>query len=280
MKMLKLVPRKPTRIPLEAEALTPDNVAGKTLAEVQGLPVYQGNAVHSLSDHFTVTGELAEQAVDQQVTIDGDASHVKYIGAGMTAGTVIVNGDAGMHTGAQMTGGSLTVHGDAHDWAGAEMKGGTLTIQGDAGNQLGAAYRGSSEGMTGGCILVKGSTGSETAGFMRRGMLIVVGGTGPFTGVHMNGGEIFIFGEAGSRLGAQARGNGGFIAALGGVAEMLPTYMYDTTYKPAMMRLYLREIADTHGVSEALNYLDKPMRRYRGDLAVGGNAEILVAGHE
>jgi hypothetical protein len=24
-------------------------------------------------------------------------------------------------------------------------------------------------------------------------------------------------------------------------------------------------------------YMDKPMRRYRGDLAVGGNAEILVA---
>ncbi len=93
----------------------------------------------------------------------------------------------------------------------------------------------------------------------------------------MNGGEILVFGRAGRRLGAQAKGNGGFMACFGGVEELLPTYIYDTTYTPTFMRLYLRRLAETLNVGEALRYMDKPLRLYRGDLAVGGNAEILIA---
>jgi formylmethanofuran dehydrogenase subunit C len=107
-------------------------------------------------------------------------------------------------------------------------------------------------------------------------MIIVSGDTGSFTGVHMNGGEILIFGKAGKRLGAQAKGNGGFIACFGGIDELLPTYRYDTTYTPTFMRLYIRQLSDNLGIDTA-KYLDRPMRRYRGDLAVGGKAEILVA---
>jgi formylmethanofuran dehydrogenase subunit C len=156
------------------------------------------------------------------------------------------------------------------------MKGGLIRVLGNAGNLVGAAYRGSAEGMTGGCIFVNGNAGSEIGSFMRRGMIVVTGDTGPFTGVHMNGGEIIVFGEAGKRLGAQAKGNGGFIACFGSVDELLPTYRYDTSYTPTFMRLYLRQLMDKLGI-DMTKYMDKPMRRYRGDLAVGGNAEILVA---
>jgi formylmethanofuran dehydrogenase subunit C len=156
------------------------------------------------------------------------------------------------------------------------MKGGFIRIIGDAGNLVGAAYRGSSEGMTGGCILVNGNTGSEIGSFMRRGMIVVTGNTGPFTGVHMNGGEIIVFGVVGKRAGAQAKGNGGFIACFGSVEEILPTYRYDTTFTPTFMRLYLKQLSENLGI-DTTRYIEKPMRRYRGDLAVGGNAEILVA---
>jgi formylmethanofuran dehydrogenase subunit C len=277
MKTLTLVPKEVTAIPVEAEVISPTAVAGMSLKEVQGLNVYQGKVRLTLADHFDASGEVAETPADQVIVVEGDASHVKYMGAAMDAGTLVVKGDAGMHAGSQMTGGTLTVEGSAADWAGAEMKGGLLRIDGDAGHLLGAAYRGSSEGMTGGCIVVGGGVGSEAASFMRRGMIIVMGDTSPFTGVHMNGGEILVFGRAGKRIGAQAKGNGGFMACLGGVEELLPTYVYDTTYTPTFMRLYLRQLAETLNVEEALRYLDKPLRRYRGDLAVGGNAEILIA---
>ena len=60
-------------------------------------------------------------------------------------------------------------------------------------------------------------------------------------------------------------------------SDMLPTYRFDTTYTPVFMRLYLKELYEKLGLSTAAQFIDTPMKRYRGDLAVGGNAEILVA---
>ena len=276
MKELILKPKKLPEMPLEAEAITPDSVAGKTLKEVKSLPVYIGNTTETLEKYFDVKGETAETPSDQLVAIQGECENVKYIGAGMTAGRLIVEGCVGMHAGAEMEGGELIVTGSASNWAGAEMKGGLLRIHGDAGHQLGAAYRGSPEGMTGGVIVVGGSVGLEAGAFMRRGMLIIHGNVGSFLGVHMNGGEIFVFGKVARRFGAEAKGNGGFIACFGGVESILPTYVYDTTFRPDFLKLYLRQLRDQLGIEVAGKYLDASFRRYRGDIAVGGTAEILV----
>ena len=276
MNELILTPKKLPELPLEAEVITPDSVAGKTLKEVKSLPVYVGNTTEILGKYFDVKGETAETPSDQLVAIQGECENVKYIGAGMTAGRLIVEGCVGMHAGAEMEGGELIVTGSASNWAGAEMKGGLLRIHGDAGHQLGAAYRGSPEGMTGGVIVVGGSVGLEAGAFMRRGMLIIHGNVGSFLGVHMNGGEIFVFGKVARRFGAEAKGNGGFIACFGGVESILPTYVYDTTFRPDFLKLYLRQLRDQLGIEVAGKYLDASFRRYRGDIAVGGTAEILV----
>lgn len=277
MEELCLTPKKMPGIPVEAEIISPDAVAGKTLKDVRALTVYVGNTERTLGDFFKVSGKTAEKTSEQLIVVDGEVPDVKYIGSGMTAGQVLVEGCVGMHAGAQMEGGELVVTGSASDWAGAEMKGGLLKIHGDAGNQLGAAYRGSPEGMTGGCIVVGGNVGVEAGAFMRRGMIVIQGDVGPFLGVHMNGGEIFVFGRAARRLGAEAKGNGGFIACLGEVEALLPTYVHDTTYRPDFMKLYLRQLRDQLGIAEAGEYLDASFGRYRGDLAVGGTGEILVA---
>ncbi len=277
MKELILKPKKLPDLPLEVEVITPDSVSGKTLKEVKSLPVYVGNTVQKLGDYFDVKGETAETSSDQLVAIQGECENVKYIGAGMTAGRLIVEGCVGMHAGAEMEGGEMIITGSASNWAGAEMKGGLMRIHGDAGHQLGAAYRGSPEGMTGGVIIVSGSVGLEAGAFMRRGMLIIQGDVDPFLGVHMNGGEIFVFGKVARRLGAEAKGNGGFIACFGEVESLLPTYVYDTTVRPDFMKLYLRQLRDQLGIEAAGEYLDTSFRRYRGDIAVGGTAEILIA---
>jgi len=277
IKRIVLTPRGFSSIPIEADVISPDVFAGKTLQEIRNLPIYYGNEEIEMKEYIHAQGKVADDPENQLIVIDGDARHIKQIGTKMTAGRIVVQGWAGMHLGAQMSGGDITVEGNCLDWAGAEMKGGLIRILGDAGNLLGAAYRGSSEGMTGGCIAVTGSVGSEMGSFMRRGMIVVLGDTGDFTGVHMNGGEIFIFGKTGKRVGAQAKGNGGFIACFGGVEDMLPTYRLDTTYTPVFMRLYLKELYEKLGLSVATQFIDTPMKRYRGDLAVSGNAEILVA---
>ncbi|MGD2142149.1 MAG: formylmethanofuran dehydrogenase subunit C [Candidatus Bathyarchaeota archaeon] len=277
MKELRLTPNKLPKIPLEAEVISPNKVAGKTLEEVRTLPVYVGNDQQNLGDFFEITGEIAIAPLDQLIVVEGEVGSVKYIGAGMTEGRILVEGCSGMHTGAQMEGGELIVTGDAGDWAGAEMRGGVIRIHGTSGNQTGAAYRGSAEGMIGGCIVTGGSVGSETGTFMSRGMIVIQENAKPFLGTHMNGGEIFVFGKAARRLGAMAKGNGGFIACFGEVEAMLPTYVLDTAYRPTFMKLYLLQLKNRLGIEVADRFLDTPFSRYRGDISVGGNAEILIA---
>jgi formylmethanofuran dehydrogenase subunit C len=277
MEELWLIPRRMPSIPVEAEVISPDVVAGLTLSEVGNLGVHLGNRVRPLKEFFNVEGELAGTAAKQRIVVDGTINTVKYVGARMTSGSILVKGCSGMHTGAQMSGGEIIVEGNTRDWAGAEMKGGLLVIREDSRNQTGAAYRGSAEGMTGGCILVEGDAGTEVGVFMRRGMIVVKGDLGPLAGAHMNGGTIFVFGRASRRMGVEAQGNGGFIACLGAVESLLPTYAYDTTYEPAFMKLYLRQIRDELGIEEAEQFLEVAFRRYRGDASVGGSAEIFVA---
>lgn len=274
---LRLSPKilKPS-IPLEAEVISPNSVAGRTKEEVEGLKVYCGNRVETLGDYFDVEGETAKQASEQCIVVEGDVSWVKYIGSGMTAGRIVVEGNAGMHLGSGMLGGEIHVEGSVKDWAGAEMRGGLVRIKGDAGDLLGAAYRGSSEGMRGGCILVGGSAGYETATHMRRGLIVILGDAAPFTGAHMRGGSLFIFGKAAKRLGAQMMGNGSIIICLSEVEELLPTFIYDTTYTPTFMRIYLNTLSQRLGIKKAEDYIDNPFKRYRGDLAVSGDGEILV----
>src|SRR5262249_33969530 len=188
--MLLLKYEHATTIPVEAECLTPDNLAGKSAAEVAALPVQHGNAPAPLGEFFRVSGDAA----DGEVTIEGDCGRVKWIGAGMTRGRITVRGNAGMHLGAEMRGGEIVVHGNAGDWFGAEMPGGRIHVRGDAGHLAGAAYRGSAVGMRGGVILVDGRAGNEVGSTMRRGLIAVGGDCGDFAGVGLIAGSILVFG--------------------------------------------------------------------------------------
>src|SRR5438067_7955366 len=165
--MLLLKYKSTTTIPVEAECITPDNLAGKSPADIAALPVQHGNAQVPLGEFFAVEGDAA----DREIVIEGDCSRVKLIGSGMTTGRITVRGDIGMHLGAEMKGGEIHVHGRAGDWVGAEMKGGRIHVHGDAGHLVGAAYRGSRHGMRGGVILVDGKAGNEIGGTMRRGFI-------------------------------------------------------------------------------------------------------------
>src|SRR2546425_4974472 len=186
--MLFLKYKSTTTIPVEAEAITPDNFAGKTAAEITALPLQHGNAPAPLGEFFLVAGD----AGDKHIRIEGDCSRVKLIGAGMSSGKITIHGNAGMHLGAEMTGGDVEVHGQAGDWGRAEMRGGKIHVHGDAGHLVGAGYRGSRLGMRGGVILIDGKAGNEVGSTMRRGLIAVGGAAGDFAGVGMIAGSVFV----------------------------------------------------------------------------------------
>jgi len=102
-------------LPIEAEAISPDSVVWKTQKEVSALPVHFGNMKSSLGDFFKISGKTAENPSDQLIVISGEVPKVKYIGAGMSTGQILVEGCVGMHVGAQMKGGELIITGNATD---------------------------------------------------------------------------------------------------------------------------------------------------------------------
>lgn len=266
--MLRLVYRSSTTIPVEAECLTPDQLAGKSLAEIEALPVQHGNAQLALAEFFAVSGNPD----DGELLIEGDCGRVKLVGANMTSGRITVRGNIGMHLGAEMRGGVIEVHGNAGDWVGAEMRGGLLHVHGDAGHLTGAAYRGGRYGMRGGVLLIDGKAGNEIGATMRRGMIAIGGDAGDFAGVGMIAGSVFVFGQPGVRTGAGMKR--GTVALFGPTPQLLPTFRFSCMYQPTFMRLYLQKLA-AWGFTAAGRHLHGSYRRYCGDRVALGKGEVL-----
>ena len=267
--MLLLKYKSTTTIPVEAEAITPDHLAGKSLAEIAALPVQHGNAAAPLGEFFGVEGDAA----DQNIVLEGDCSRVKLVGTNMQSGRITIRGNVGMHLGAEMTGGDIEVFGNAADWVGAEMRGGRIHVHGDAGHLVGAGYRGSRLGMRGGVILIDGKAGNEIGATMRRGLIAVGGETGDFPGVGLIAGSVFLFGQPGLRLGAGMKR--GTITLFAGKPMLLPTFRYDCTYRPLFLDIYLRQLA-AWGFGPAQKIRGGSYRRYSGDLVALGKGEVLV----
>lgn len=266
--MLRLRYHGTTTIPVEAECLAPDNLAGRSVAEIAALPVQHGNASAPLGEFFSVEGD----AGDLELVIEGDCERVKRIGAGMATGRITVHGNAGMHTGAEMTGGEIHVHGCVGDWVGAEMRGGRIHIRGDAGCLAGAAYRGGRVGMCGGVLLIEGRAGDEVGAHMRRGLIVVGGDAGDFAGAAMIAGTVFVFGRAGMRPGAGMKR--GTLAFAGRLPGLLPSFRYDCDYRPAFLGLYFRRLR-SWGFPVPDRLFSGNWRRFSGDLIELGKGEIL-----
>jgi formylmethanofuran dehydrogenase subunit C len=265
--MITLTLKEQPTVPLEAESVSPDVMAGLGHDAIRGLPVLLGKRRRRLEDFFEIDG-----AASDQVAIHGDLGRVKWIGRGMTRGRVTVNGNVGMHLGASMRGGVIEVTGSVSDWLGAEMRGGLIRIRGNAGGQVGAAYRGSLRGMNEGTILIEGSAGIEVGMRMRRGIIAVGGSVRDFAGLQMKGGTIFLMAGAEIRTGAwMARGT---IVSLVPV-HLLPTFSYACTYAPTFLRPYVRYLR-TLGFAIPAEAGDGPYQRYTGDTSGLGKGEILV----
>lgn len=256
-------------IPVVADCITPDSFVEKSVDHIKNMTVYYGNKEKSLGELFEVTDDGSDT-----ITIQGPVPTVKYIGKKMTAGEIVIQGDAGMHTGAEMKGGKITVRGNVSDFAGAEMKGGEILIEGNAGHNLGAAYRGSKSGMNKGLIVVKGSVGDECGKLMKKGIIVIEGNTGQFTGCSMRGGTIFCYGISGGRTGAlMERGS----IVLYNAVEFLPTFTYNATYNPTWLRVFLRDLKKKgYGIPIKEEHIKGLYKRYNGDLSEIGKGEIFI----
>ena len=254
-------------VPLEADVLGPDRLAGLTASAALKQPVLIGNRGAEVGDFFKADG-----TGDGELRLEGDLARVKLLGAAMTGGRLVIEGNAGLHLGSAMTGGEILVTGNAGDWVGPEMRGGRITVRGDAGHAVGSAYRGSRIGMRGGEIFVHGRAGNEVGNGLRRGLIAIGGSCGDFAGVNMLSGTVVVFGALGIRCGAGMKR--GTIVALR-EPELLPTFEYACSYRPDFLRLYMSYLRD-RGLPVEPQHLTGSYKRWSGDAVELNRGEVLV----
>lgn len=222
-----LTPKELFKVLIDAETISPDRFAGKTLDQIRSLRVHEGGKRRTLGELFNVEGDSGGSPKDVTIVIDGDVSKVSRIGELMTAGKIVINGNVGHYLGFRMKGGSIEVKGNVRMWLGAEMAGGQIEVHGSAQDYVGACLIGKrgKKGMKGGTIIVHGDVGSEVGFSMGRGTIIVDGNAGALPGVEMMGGTVLIKGSCLGKAGA--RMTGGRVIICGDCGEILPSFYID-----------------------------------------------------
>ena len=116
----------------------------------------------------------------------------RFIAAGMSGKTLVIDGVPGNALGAYLGGGSITVNGNAQDAVGDTMNAGRIVINGSAGDAAGYAMRG-------GEIYVQGDAGYRAGIHMKAygdkvPALVIGGKAGSFLGEYQAGGIILVLG--------------------------------------------------------------------------------------
>ena len=218
-------------------------------AEMARRPVYlERDGQVQLGELFDLSGDP-----DGRIRFSGEMESVDRLGAGLSQGEVIVEGNLGRE-------------------AGLAMAGGSLDLTGNTGSRAGAAPLGFKRGMTGGELIVRGSAGPEAGAAMRRGLLVILKSAGERTGLGMIAGSIVIFGAAGRDTGLWSKR--GTVLALGKITPPA-TYSYACTYQPIVLRLMLNRLSVKYGLPVPRKHFTGLYRRYSGDMAELGKGEIL-----
>jgi formylmethanofuran dehydrogenase subunit C len=255
--------------PVDASALALDRWRDLGTAEIARRGVRSAGAdVVPLGQLFDVRGERAPR-----IRFVGDLSELEGLGTGLDGAELVIEGPIGARVGNRMRSGRIEVRGAAGWGAGLDMAGGLLEIHGDAGPRVGGAPLGAKRGMSGGEIIVRGSAAEEAGASMRRGLLVVLGSLGEGAGRATIAGTIVVFGTLGPNPGQWSK-RGSIVTF--GPANPPVTYRYACTYRPEVLRLLLRHLAERRGIPLTREHLSGSFRRYSGDLAELGAGEILA----
>ncbi|GAA4525191.1 formylmethanofuran dehydrogenase subunit C [Chelativorans composti] len=253
---------------LDLSALTPQGLAGKSVAEVEKIELCGGRNRVTVGDCFRVSGTVGEAIV-----FEGGSSRFDCIGAELAGGSIRVAGDAGALLGRRMSGGSIVVEGSAGALAGSQMTDGRIEIMGSAGELAGGPAAGEMRGMAGGTLVIRGRAGDRLGDRMRRGTIAALGGCGDYAGSRMIAGTILIKGGAGRLPGYLMRR--GSILLDRAPAELSPTFVPTGPWFSAFASLLERELVK-EGIIERPFFGQGPMR-YAGDMAVPGKGELIIS---
>jgi len=124
-----------------------------------------------------------------EVVIDGDSGD--YLGVLNAGATIWVRRNAGRFVADNMTAGTVIVEGDAPYGAAMYCYGGTVVIRGNAGDFSATMNKGAT-------ILIAGNAGDEVATYMLAGDVVIVGNAGHNLANYLIRGTVYVGGEIAS----------------------------------------------------------------------------------
>ncbi len=269
MSALKFFVKQKLTQRVDCSLLNPDALRGKTGAQIEYIELPMGNSNVAVGDIFKVSGGAAEKII-----FSGETAKLDRIGAQMSSGEIIIEGDGGDYLGLGMKGGVLRVGGNAGIFAACEMRGGELRVAGNCGDFAGGGLPGNRRGMFGGTVIVNGNIGARAGDQMRRGMILVAGNIGDYLGSRMSGGTIVAMGEIGAFAGyAMKRGT---LMLKEKPRELLPTFN-DCGVHPFGFLSLLLPVIQRHGEAFSdRHFSSHRAQRWMGDVANVGRGEILI----
>lgn len=250
---------------LDLAPLTPERLDGLKSKEIEALAIGTTRVPLTVGDAFKLKGNDPAE-----LRLVGTDVRCDKIGAGMTKGAIIVDGDAGAYLGAGMKKGTIEVNGNAGVLAGASMAGGTIAISGDAGERGGGINVGETLGMRGGVLTIGGKAGSLLGERMRRGLVVVGGDAGDYAGGRMVAGTILFKRSVGANAGFGLRR--GSLIFVEEPKDVLPTFGDCGVLEFDYLRLLENWLRDN---GKPVN-LGSRARRLMGDMSVLGKGEMLI----
>src|ERR1051325_8466351 len=124
MSALRFTLKAQLRQSIDLSPLTPDRLAGVSLAQIGAITLQSGNRKIRADSLFDIAGDDASDIVFANA-----CDKLDYIGQDMLSGHITLQGNAGAYLGMQMRGGKVVLEGDAGAFAASSMAGGFLDIK-------------------------------------------------------------------------------------------------------------------------------------------------------
>ncbi|ADQ84727.1 formylmethanofuran dehydrogenase subunit C [Methylovorus sp. MP688] len=251
---------------VDLSALTPDALAGKSLADIAAIELPSGHEQPRVDALFDISGDDATDIVIKNAT-----DRLDYIGHGMRSGRITVHGNVGSYLAFKLRKGEIVLHGNAGDFAASGMAGGLLHVHGNVGDFLASAIIGERRGMKGGTVIITGNAGERAGDQMRRGLVLIEGNVGSYCASRMIAGTIGVMGSTGEYL---AYGMRRGTVLLNNAPKLHATIQDCGSHTLPFLSLMFKSFRDLPTKFAAVNR--NRVQRYAGDIANDGKGEILV----
>ena len=255
---------------INCAALTPENLAGKSIPDIASLMLSNGRSELRVDAVFEISGQPITHGL-QSIHFKDSSCKLDYLGAHITSGSLDITGDVGAYLGFNLNGGTIHCHGNSSAFSACNMVKGLLMIDGNTGEFLGGGSAGQRKGMRGGTVLVKGNAGDRAGDQMRRGLILIEGNAGDYCGSRMIAGTIGVMGNVGMYAGFNMKHGTLLLLKKPTVhATMQDCGMHTMPF----LSLLYQSFSKLDSQFSRLH--SQRVQRWVGDAACNGNGEILL----